>query len=82
MRISSVASSTTGRKIPKGWEPSLNPHSEEQPPHKHYPVAEYITPEQFRIYREIGLKKGFKEVESAPLVRSSYHAEKHIKFKG
>ena len=29
-----------------------------------------------------GLKKGFKEVESAPLVRSSYHAEKHIKFKG
>ena len=53
-----------------------------QPTHKHYPVAEYITPEQFRIYREIGLKKGFKEVESAPLVRSSYHAEKHIKFKG
>ncbi len=38
-----------------------------QPTHKHYPVAEYITPEQFRIYREIGLKKGFKEVESAPL---------------
>ena len=53
-----------------------------QPTHKHYPVAEYITPEQFNIYRETGLKKGFKEVESAPLVRSSYHAEKHIKFKG
>ena len=53
-----------------------------QPTHRHYPVVEYVTPEQFRLYREIGLKKGFKEVESAPLVRSSYHAEKHIKFKG
>ena len=38
--------------------------------------------EQFKQYRTIGLKKGFREVESAPLVRSSYHAEKHIKFKG
>lgn len=52
-----------------------------QPTRKHYPVAAYITPEQFKAYRETGLKKGFKEVESAPLVRSSYHAEKHIKFK-
>lgn len=49
-----------------------------QPTHKHYPVAAYITPEQFVKYREIGLKKGFRQVESAPLVRSSYHAEKHI----
>lgn len=32
-----------------------------QPTHKHYPVAEYITPEQFRIYREIGLKKDLKK---------------------
>ena len=53
-----------------------------QPTHRHYPVADYITPDQFKQYREIGLKKGFEEVESAPLVRSSYHAEKHIKFKG
>ena len=53
-----------------------------QPTHRHYPVAEYITPDQFKQYRTIGLKKGFREVESAPLVRSSYHAEKHIKFKG
>ena len=53
-----------------------------QPTHRHYPVAEYITPDQFKQYRIIGLKKGFREVESAPLVRSSYHAEKHIKFKG
>lgn len=49
-----------------------------QPTHKHYPVAEYVTPEQFAAYKEIGLKKGFNQVESAPLVRSSYHAEKHV----
>lgn len=50
-----------------------------QPSHRHYPVAAYITPEQFARYKEIGLKKGFNIVESAPLVRSSYHAEKHIR---
>lgn len=50
-----------------------------QPTHKHYPVAEYVTPEQFAKYRTIGLAKGFEQVESAPLVRSSYHAEKHIR---
>lgn len=49
-----------------------------QPTHKHYPVTEYITPEQFGAYKETALKKGFGMVESAPLVRSSYHAEKHI----
>ena len=42
------------------------------------PVVEYVTPEQFLKYRKIGLEKGFKFVESAPLVRSSYHARKHI----
>lgn len=49
-----------------------------QPSHKHYPVTEYVTPEQFEQYRKIALDKGFEQVESAPLVRSSYHAEKHI----
>ena len=49
-----------------------------QPSHRHYPVAEYITPEQFARYKQIGLSKGFKQVESAPLVRSSYHAEKSL----
>lgn len=49
-----------------------------QPSHRHFPVAAYITPEQFALYKETGLKKGFNQVESAPLVRSSYHAEKHI----
>jgi len=49
-----------------------------QPTPKHLPVAEFITPEQFDEYKEIGLKMGFKYVESGPLVRSSYHAEKHL----
>ncbi|MEG1564719.1 MAG: lipoyl synthase [Bacteroides sp.] len=51
-----------------------------QPSHKHYPVAEYVTPAQFAAYKETGLSKGFEQVESAPLVRSSYHAEKNILF--
>ena len=50
-----------------------------QPTRRHYPVEEYITPEQFAQYQQTGLEKGFEQVESAPLVRSSYHAEKHIK---
>ena len=48
--------------------------------HKHYPVAEYVTPAQFASYKETGLAKGFDQVESAPLVRSSYHAEKQVQF--
>lgn len=51
-----------------------------QPTHKHYPVKEYVTPQQFDAYKELGLKKGFAEVVSGPLVRSSYHAEKQLKF--
>lgn len=51
-----------------------------QPTHKHYPVKEYVTPQQFATYKELGLKKGFAEVVSGPLVRSSYHAEKQLKF--
>ncbi len=50
-----------------------------QPTHRHYPVTEYVTPEQFARYKQTGLEKGFEQVESAPLVRSSYHAEKHIR---
>ncbi|MFN5417595.1 MAG: lipoyl synthase [Flavobacteriia bacterium] len=49
-----------------------------QPTPKHLPVQEFITPEQFDEYRKIGLEMGFRYVESGPLVRSSYHAEKHI----
>jgi len=49
-----------------------------QPTKSHLPVEEYIHPNLFEEYRRIGLEKGFKMVESAPLVRSSYHAEKHV----
>ena len=49
-----------------------------QPSKKHLPVVEFITPEQFDCFREVGLSLGFEHVESSPLVRSSYHAEKHI----
>ncbi|HKJ44053.1 MAG TPA: lipoyl synthase [Sunxiuqinia sp.] len=41
-------------------------------------VEEYITPEQFSIYRKEAYKRGFRYVESSPLVRSSYHAERHV----
>lgn len=49
-----------------------------QPSRKNIPVTEYITPERFEMYRLKALEKGIPKVESAPLVRSSYHAEKHI----
>jgi lipoic acid synthetase len=49
-----------------------------QPTLNHLPVLEYIRPEQFEKYRKIGLEKGFRHVESGPLVRSSYRAEKHL----
>ena len=47
-----------------------------QPTHRHYPVIAYITPEQFDNYRQTALEKGFMHIESGPLVRSSYHADK------
>ena len=49
-----------------------------QPSKKHLPVVEFITPEKFAYFKEVGLSLGFEHVESSPLVRSSYHAEKHI----
>ncbi len=49
-----------------------------QPTYKHLPVKRYVSPEQFDNFKKIALKKGFKHVESSPLVRSSYHAEKHV----
>jgi lipoic acid synthetase len=49
-----------------------------QPTRKHLTVKEYVSPEQFARYREVALEKGFRFVESGPLVRSSYHAEKHV----
>lgn len=49
-----------------------------QPSTKHLPVKEFVRPEQFEKYKQIGLAKGFRFVESSPLVRSSYRAEKHM----
>jgi lipoic acid synthetase len=49
-----------------------------QPTLRHLPIAEFVSPERFEEYRETGLKMGFRYVESGPLVRSSYHAEKHL----
>lgn len=49
-----------------------------QPTKKHLPVQDFVKPEIFNELKEIGINKGFKFVESGPLVRSSYHAEKHL----
>jgi lipoic acid synthetase len=49
-----------------------------QPTRNHHPVVDWITPDQFDKYKAIGLEMGFRYVESGPLVRSSYHAEKHL----
>ncbi len=49
-----------------------------QPSKKHLPVFEFITPKQFAKYKDIGFSIGFRHVESSPMVRSSYHAERHI----
>jgi lipoic acid synthetase len=49
-----------------------------QPTKQHLPVVEFIHPEVFAKYKVIGLEKGFRYVESGPMIRSSYHAEKHI----
>ncbi len=51
-----------------------------QPTKEHLPVARYVTPAEFREYREYGKKIGFLAVESGPLVRSSYHADKHARL--
>ena len=49
-----------------------------QPTLKHLPVVEFINPEKFAYYKIKGIEMGFRYVESGPLVRSSYHAEKHL----
>ncbi|MBK8848314.1 MAG: lipoyl synthase [Bacteroidetes bacterium] len=49
-----------------------------QPTKAHLPISEFITPERFAHYKQLGMQMGFRYVESGPLVRSSYHAEKHL----
>lgn len=49
-----------------------------QPTPHHYPIQDYIHPDVFEEYRLEGLKMGFRHIESSPMVRSSYHAERHV----
>ncbi|MEJ5286670.1 MAG: Lipoyl synthase [Candidatus Kapaibacterium sp.] len=49
-----------------------------QPTPNHLPVDRFVTPEEFKQYKLIGIQLGFRHVESGPLVRSSYHAESHV----
>ncbi len=49
-----------------------------QPTKNHHPVVNWVHPDEFLHYKQIGIEMGFKYVESGPLVRSSYHAEKHL----
>ena len=49
-----------------------------QPTHKHLPVQKFVHPDEFAEYREIGYSIGLDYVESGPLVRSSYHSERHV----
>jgi lipoyl synthase len=49
-----------------------------QPTKNHMVISEFVTPERFAEYKKVGLEMGFKYVESGPLVRSSYHAERHL----
>lgn len=50
-----------------------------QPTKLHLPVDRFVTPDEFKMYKEEGIKFGFRIVESSPLVRSSYHADKHAR---
>jgi len=49
-----------------------------QPTKEHLPIDRYVHPSEFSMLKEVGMSLGFKHVESGPLVRSSYHAEKHV----
>jgi lipoic acid synthetase len=49
-----------------------------RPSKENLPVEKYYTPDEFRFFREQGLKMGFRHVESGPLVRSSYHAREQV----
>jgi lipoic acid synthetase len=53
-----------------------------RPSENHHPIDRYVTPEEFRRMREIGMAMGFRHVESGPLVRSSYHAWEQVQSAG
>jgi lipoic acid synthetase len=49
-----------------------------QPTHKHLPVDRWVTPDEFAHWKQHGEAKGIRHIESGPMVRSSYHAEKQV----
>jgi lipoic acid synthetase len=49
-----------------------------RPTKEHLPVDRYVHPDEFKMLKDLGMEMGFKHVESGPLVRSSYHAERHV----
>ena len=51
-----------------------------QPTKNHLKVQRYVHPDEFKMFKDIGLELGFKVVESGPLVRSSYHADQQAKL--
>ena len=53
-----------------------------RPSEQHHPLDRYYTPEEFRALRDTGMAMGFSHVESAPLVRSSYHAWEQVQAAG
>jgi lipoic acid synthetase len=53
-----------------------------RPSEQHHPIDRYVTPEEFRRMRDIGMSMGFRHVESGPLVRSSYHAWEQVQAAG
>jgi lipoic acid synthetase len=48
------------------------------PTKSHWPIHRYVTPDEFAMFRQEGLQRGFRHMESSPLVRSSYHAHAHV----
>jgi lipoic acid synthetase len=73
--VSSVGSPAFGSGTLR-WLATLGQYL--QPTKLHIEVAEFIHPDVFAHYQEEGLNRGLKYVESGPLVRSSYHAERHV----
>jgi lipoic acid synthetase len=53
-----------------------------RPSESHIPIDRYVTPDEFRHMREVGMAMGFRHVESGPLVRSSYHAWEQVQAAG
>lgn len=69
---------TSNARFERSWCECINIRTISSTYKNHLPVDRFVHPDEFNEYREIGLQMGFDIVESGPLVRSSYHAERHI----